>query len=260
MFNIETYLDSLPENTEEIDVSHRSINHLPDLTVFTKLNTLHCDYNNLTSLPPLPVGLKILYCGNNKLTYLPNLPENLELLYCDSNRLFSLPPLPKKLEKINCYCNKLSSLPPLNEQLKTFVCTWNNLSYLPNLPKNLEVLYCDFNKLTSLPNLPENFKILRCSDNELSCLQLNEKLEKLDYRCNPIYEIINTKDINVIKEKLKILNRFRYLYYCLKFKKRFRDLLWVKIREPTIRKKYSHEYLVEHLHEETDLDELLNNW
>ena len=114
--------------------------------------------------------------------------------------------------------------------------------------------------MTSLPNLPENFKILRCSDNELSCLQLNEKLEKLDYRCNPIYEIINTKDINVTKQKLKILYRFRYLYYCLKFKKRFRDLLWVKIREPKIRNKYSHDYLVEHLHEDTDLNELLNNW
>jgi hypothetical protein len=36
--------------------------------------------------------------------------------------------------------------------------------------------------------------------------------------------------------------------------------LWVKIREPKIREKYSHDYLVEHLHEETDLDELLENW
>jgi hypothetical protein len=50
------------------------------------------------------------------------------------------------------------------------------------------------------------------------------------------------------------------LYYCLKFKKRFRHWLWVKIREPKIRERYSHDYLVEHLHEDTDLDELLENW
>ena len=45
------------------------------------------------------------------------------------------------------------------------------------------------------------------------------------------------------------------------FKKRFRDLLWVRIREPKIRKRYSYEYLIENLpDEETDLDEVLNNW
>jgi len=96
-------------------------------------------------------------------------------------------------------------------------------------------------------------------------LYLNENLQIIDYYYNPIYEIINGddieyNDIDKIKQKTQILNNFRYLYYCLKFKKRFRDLLWAKIREPKIRKKYSHSYLVENLHEDTDLDELLNNW
>jgi hypothetical protein len=59
---------------------------------------------------------------------------------------------------------------------------------------------------------------------------------------------------------MRVLNQFRYLYYCLKFKKRFRDLLWVKIREPKIRIKYSPKYLLENLHEDIDLDELLKNW
>ena len=63
-----------------------------------------------------------------------------------------------------------------------------------------------------------------------------------------------------MNQKLKIFNKFRYLYYCLKFKKQFRNWLWVKIREPKIREKYSHNYLVENLHEDTDLDELLDNW
>jgi len=89
---------------------------------------------------------------------------------------------------------------------------------------------------------------------------LNEKLHIIVYMGNPIYEIINSSVIDIINRKIEILNQFRYLYYCLKFKNRFRDLLWVKIREPRIRKKYSHDYLVEHLHEDTDLHELLNNW
>ena len=80
------------------------------------------------------------------------------------------------------------------------------------------------------------------------------------YKNNPIYEIINSDNKDTIKQKMKILNNFCHLYYCLKFKKQFRDLLWVKIREPKIRKRYSHDYLVEHLHEDTDLDQFLDNW
>jgi hypothetical protein len=89
---------------------------------------------------------------------------------------------------------------------------------------------------------------------------LNEKLQTIVYNDNPIYEIINSDEIDTIKRKIRVLNQFRYLYYCLKYKKQFRDVLWVKIREPKIRMKYSHDYLVANLHEETDLDELLNNW
>ena len=96
--------------------------------------------------------------------------------------------------------------------------------------------------------------------NKLTYLHLNANLQTIVYRNNLIYEIINSDEIDIIYRKLRVFNNFRHLYYCLKFKKQFRDLLWVKIREPKIRKKYSHDYLVEHLHEETDLDELLENW
>jgi hypothetical protein len=101
---------------------------------------------------------------------------------------------------------------------------------------------------------------LYCHHNRLTSLHLNEKLETIGYNKNPIHEIINSDVIEIIKQKMQVLDNFRYLYYCLKFKRKLRDLLWVKIREPKIRLKYSHDYLVEHLHEETDLDELLNNW
>ena len=91
-------------------------------------------------------------------------------------------------------------------------------------------------------------------------MHLNKNLETIVYDENPIFEIINSDDKDIINQKLKILNNFHYLYYSLKFKKQLRDWLWVKIREPKIREKYHHRYLLENLHEDVDLDELLNNW
>ena len=134
----------------------------------------------------------------------------------------------------------------------------NQLTSL-QLNEKLEYLACSMNQLTSL-HLNDNLKQLFCYCNQLIYLHLNDNLQTIVYNENPIYEIIKNSDTTVLNRELKILNNFRYSYYCLKYKKRFRDLLWVKIREPKIRKKYSHDYLVANLHEDTDLDELLDNW
>ena len=240
-FNIETYLDSLPEDTKKINVIGKGIDHLPDLTRFKNLKYLCCSHNKLTSLPELNENLKELNCNNNKLT--------------------SLPPLNEKLNGIYCSNNQLTSLPPLNEKLKHLCCSSNKLTYLPPLNKNLKGLYCSNNQLISLPQLNEKLKLLYCRNNNLTSLPyFNEKIELYDYSINPIYEIISIQHKHIIRQKIKILNNFRYSYYCLKFKKRFRDLLWVKIREPKIREKYHYKYLIENLpNEETDLDTVLNN-
>ena len=143
----------------------------------------------------------------------------------------------------------------LNEKLETLNCYQNQLSSL--LTKNLKVLSCSNNQLTSLHSI--KLETLNCCNNQLTSLHLND-IQTLYCDNNPIYEIVNHRETKIMNQNLKRLNRFRYLYYCLKFKKRFRDWLWVKIREPKIQLKYSHDYLVEHLHEDTDLDELLQNW
>jgi hypothetical protein len=162
--------------------------------------------------------------------------------------------LNEKLKTLYCSYNQLSCL-QLNKNLSQLYCDYNQLSAL-YLNKNLQELYCRNNQLSSL-YLNENLQELYCSNNQLSSLYLNEKLELLYCSNNPINEIIS-EDAQI--KKLRVLNRFKHLYYCLKFKKCFRDLLWVKIREPKIREKYSHNYLLENLHEDTDLDELLENW
>ena len=68
MFDIETYLNSLPEDTEEIDVSHRGINVI-DVTKFKNLKILRCEFNQLISLH-FNEKLEFLDCCQNQLTSL----------------------------------------------------------------------------------------------------------------------------------------------------------------------------------------------
>lgn len=72
---IESYLNALPYDIDSLDISNQSLKYIPDLTRFTKLETLFCNDNQLTSLPTLPQNLKLLYCYNNQLTSLPDLPQ-----------------------------------------------------------------------------------------------------------------------------------------------------------------------------------------
>ena len=225
---IETYLNSLPDDilTLNVNMSYdKCITSLPDLTRFQNLQSLNCHNTQITSLPNLPKSLKILYCVKNKLTSLPDLSDfkNLEILNCENNQLTSLPSLPHNLKKIYCALNKFT--------------------YLPNLTciENLEELYCYNNNLTSLPNLPQNLKIVRCFN-------------------TPICNIVDSHSLSQIKQNVQIVNNFRHLYYCLKFKKQFRKWLWEKIREPKIMRTFNPLYLIDNLKDDDDLDAVLDNW
>jgi hypothetical protein len=238
---IERYLNSLSEDILTLHISSKGIKSLPDLTRFKNLEKIDCSHNQLSLLPTLPQYLKILICDNNQLTCLPTLPKNLEYLFCVDNQLTCLPTLPKNLQELYCNDNQLSLLPNLSENLKILCCYNNQLTCLPTLPKNLEELYCINNQLHVLPNLPQN-------------------LEELDCFNNPIYEIVNNNSLIKIKKNVQILNNFRHLYYCLKFKKQLRKWLWEKVREPNVKKLYNPNYLVDNLGDEDDLDTVLDNW
>jgi hypothetical protein len=107
---------------------------------------------------------------------------------------------------------------------------------------SLSELYCDNNRLSSLPLLPDTIR-------------------RLDYSNNPIYSIITETEINIINIKQQIINKFRYLYYCLKFRTRLRNMLWIKIREPKIQKKYNPRHLLDMLNDNVDMFvKLLNEW
>jgi hypothetical protein len=68
-----------------------------------------------------------------------------------------------------------------------------------------------------------------------------------------------------LRNQINIINQFRELFYALKYKKKFQQLLWVHIREPKIRNKYHPNNLIAILEGKEDmtldkLDELLDEW
>jgi hypothetical protein len=246
--NIEnkTDLDSLSENVTAIYLSDFKFTHFTDITRFTYLLILSCSFCILDSLPILPENLQALYCCNNKLTYLPTLPKKLKYLYCENNKLIYLPTLPKNLEVIRCKNNKLTYLPTLPENLIMIILCNNNLVYLPTLPEKLNEISCYNNKLIYIPNIPEHIKKMLYSDEENI----------------PFINTIKHNNLKIVKEKIKILNNFRYLYHFSKLTKWLWKKTMEKIIEPKMMKKYHPNYLIEYLHddEDIDLDIVLNNW
>ena len=133
-FNIEEYINSLPLDTTEINISNKGLTYLPDLTRFKNLTFLNCSRNKLTQLQHLNKTLEILYCKENQLTMLPPLNNKLEILICYGNKLTELPPLNNKLRILDCQDNQLTMLPPLNNKLK-YLCCSDNYFYNENNEK-----------------------------------------------------------------------------------------------------------------------------
>ena len=271
--NLEDYLKSLPDNTKYIDISERELTTLPDLSRFTNLTELDCSLNKLTILPPLIACLKNLNCSYNKLMCLPPLPEKLEKLVCSDNLLTVLPSLNKKLVTLWCAGNQLTQLPALNRDLVTLWCAANQLTKIPNLNPDLLKLWCSDNQLTSLPRLNLKLQSLVCDTNRLTSIP-NLTPNLTDVRCfnNPIFKTVSDPKLNIMRRNIQTLNRFKELYYCVKYKTQFRYLLWVKVREPKIQQQYHPDNLTKRLlsisddvsddvSDDNDLfDVILNDW
>jgi Secretion system C-terminal sorting domain len=167
--------------------NYQNIANLEGIQYFDGLQSLMCDYNQLTTLPALPVTLRGLYCSNNQLTTLPALPTTLEDLNCGDNQLTILPVLPPALKDLLCHNNQLTSLPVLPPGLKTLACHYNQLTTLPTLSATLHDLLCSYNQLTSLPALPPSLQNFLCSYNQLTSLPaLPPALETLGCADNPL--------------------------------------------------------------------------
>jgi uncharacterized repeat protein (TIGR01451 family) len=177
-------------NATGVSINNSFISDLTGISHFSNLTSLLCGYNQLTSLPTLPITLTNLQCYHNQLSSLPNLPPNLiylgadynqlnnlpqlpntlQYLYCNDNQLTSLPVLPNSLIALKCQNNLLTNLPDLPLNLEDLICSNNQLNFLPSLPINLDELDCSFNYLTYLPQVPEYITFLIINDNNISCL------------------------------------------------------------------------------------------
>jgi hypothetical protein len=268
-FNIEEYLNSLPENTETINVSNKNLTYIPSLKQFTHWISLRCDCNNLTQLPELNSSLRDLHCDNNQLTQLPQLNSSLQYLFCYNNQLTQLPQFNSSLRQLNCFNNQLTQLPKLNSSLQYLHCYNNQLTQLPELNSSLKILNCFNNQLTQLPELNSCLEKLNCSNNQLTQLpELNSSLQYLDCSNNelPFKLIYNGRLTDTKRNELncgiQILKRFKELYMLIKFKKHFRNWLWIKVRLPKIQIQFHPDNLQNFISSINDeeLDDALNNW
>lgn len=218
------YITTMDVNSRtSLNVGSKSITSLQGLGYFSKLTSLICSGNYLTSLPALPSTLTTLGCTNNQITSLPALPSGLLELACATNKLTSLPALPANLEKLHCGGNKfttlnisgkskLKTLDVSNNTLLTSLvckadalttlnysgctalnsldCSSNKLTSLAALPNLVTTFNCSSNQLSSLPTLPSGLVELNCSANKLSSLSLQGKnsLERLVIHNNQIKE------------------------------------------------------------------------
>ena len=106
MSDICLYLDSLPNDTEFLNLSYFNLTTLPpSLSRFTNLKYFNCSHNQLKSLPPLNSYLHELYCDNNQLFNVPYLHSHL-WFSCFDNPIsdifysFEIPPRNDKLNKL----------------------------------------------------------------------------------------------------------------------------------------------------------------
>lgn len=237
---------------------------LPDLP--NSLKYLKCERLALNELPLLPSSLEKLEAGYNYLTKLSNLPPSLKELDVDFNHLTDLPELPSGLRYLNASYNGLTHLPNLPVSLISLAVIHNNLICLPHLPSSLHELYCGDNEIEYLPKLPNTLNSLYVDNNEIRILpELPISLRDIDIENNPLAFDIENKRIRVdynetslrhkgilelrtkIDTILNVLYRVKHLFYSLKFKKHFHNLLWVKIREPKTRLNYHPDNLKENV-------------
>jgi Leucine-rich repeat (LRR) protein len=249
-------LPQLPHNLSKLFCFDNALHFLPKLS--TCLMLLDCSGNYLTNLPELPSNLQHLNCCNNQIRFLPPLPSNLKELYCSQNYLTTLPPLPVNLKDLYCANNQLTTLENLPSNLKTLHCADNKLITLPALPLSLNKLYCSNNKIFFLQQFLPNLDRLICDNNKLIHLPYLNKEISLSFFNNPVSKIIRNSITVKMNSQIKILKNFCFLYFSLKFKKKF--IQWYfKAVEPTIMDKYHLRHL-DNLSENDDLDMVLEEW
>jgi hypothetical protein len=201
------------------------------------------------------------------LEYLESLPNDEAYINLTNYKLTELPDLSRfiNLQWLNCSDNQLTNINLNSTTLSALVCCDNNIKNISvnNLP-NLRSLYCSNNQLTFLPQMP-NLESLICQYNQLYFLPELQNIEQLSCEGNPIYMCNRNDDIDQENEdeidNLRIMNRFRDLYYSLKFKKQFHNWLWEGVRKPKIEQIYHPSNLIKMINDNPEnWVEVVESW
>ncbi|CAC9975196.1 T9SS type A sorting domain-containing protein [Flavobacterium panici] len=164
-------------NITSLDVSNSNITSLSGIEYFSKLETLKCQGNLLTSINVSSnLALKYLDCSKNLLSTL-DVSKNTQLteLYCDGIVTTS-----KKINAKTSAANQLTVLDVSKNVLLTKLSCSNNLIVSLDLSKNtlLTDVNCSNNKLTSLNlNNGNNSKLVNVNfktNASQSCIQVDD--------------------------------------------------------------------------------------
>lgn len=267
--------DSIKENTMNINtvnllkeyssdlkilrLLNKNIEGVLDLSKFTQLENLCCEFNKITQIINIPLTLKKLYCSHNFIKFLDEICDGLELLSCSNNLIESLDNLPSTLRILDCNTNRITSLNELKRKsceeckdglilsinscacskLEILNCSYNQITFIDKLPPTLIELYCNNNLIISITKLPSKLKLLMCNDNKIESIdnQLPDSIIEVYLDSNNI-SYININYINgLIDKKLKIFsvkkNNFEKNSEINKFLSQIRKKIYCPFIEPS---------------------------
>ena len=188
------------------------ITEIPDLTCFSRLQTLDLSRNKLRRLPPLPESLEELIVNDNKITILDQCLPKLLRFDGTNNRISSMV-FSDALERIHLKnnpivdlrsfdnlhfldisltkINKIGSMP----KLKYLDMSRTEISFLPSLP-SIEQLLCNESNLTDISNILS-----------LQCLEIiNTKVRRIHYINNLNTLLYHESNQITLSPKYKMLN------------------------------------------------------
>jgi hypothetical protein len=150
---------------------------------------------------------------------------------------------------------RLKRLPELPSTLTHLYCFDSALTELPDLPDGLIKLICWKNQLDELPPIPSTVCSICCAGNPFRKMPFINELLYYPYADENAAVI---GDFQLRPKALKVISRFREMYYAVRLREKFKLWFWQK-REREAREQLSPEnlakYLEEHNAEETDLDD-----
>lgn len=124
---------------------------------------------------------------------------------------------------------------------------------MPELPDGLIGLDCSHNKLTSLPLIYMKLMMIIFNNNLIfdTLLEkykntIHETYFRWNYNGNfmsfrqYISDYDYKSELAFLKENIRVIYNFRYLFYTLKYKTKLRDLLWEKFGDSKLRKSTIH--------------------